>query len=307
MGRVEGRDRFSYPMYRDLRDHNQVLSGALADYPTSLTMFAGGTAERINGDLVSGNYFDVLGVQPAIGRVFAASDEGAAGASPFVVLSHGYWMRRFAGDPSILNQTIRINDHPMTVVGVAPPGFYGLNFAESCRRLRAGHDEGGHDADLRRPAGSAVRLAHRRRPAEARRVGGAGRGGAERGVPPAERAGNQGDADRGERAVPPQFRDQASFAAAGRQGRVRAAAAVLDADPGADGDGRSRAAHRLCERGEPAARPRRGAAEGSGGAARARRGRGRIVRQRLVESLLLAARRRPARAAASPGGAAVCC
>ncbi|HVB38673.1 MAG TPA: ABC transporter permease, partial [Vicinamibacterales bacterium] len=129
MGRVEGRDRFSYPMYRDLRDRNEVLSGTLADYPTSLTMFAGGTAERINGDLVSGNYFDVLGVQPALGRVFAASDEGAAGASPFVVLSHGYWMRRFAGDPSILNQTIRINDHPMTVVGVAAPGFYGLNFA----------------------------------------------------------------------------------------------------------------------------------------------------------------------------------
>ena len=106
-----------------------MLSGALADYPTSLTMFAGGTAERINGDLVSGNYFDVLGVQPALGRVFSASDEGAPGASPFVVLSHGYWMRRFAGNPSILNQTIRINDHPMTVVGVAAPGFYGLNFS----------------------------------------------------------------------------------------------------------------------------------------------------------------------------------
>ena len=129
IGRVEGRDRFSYPMYRDLRDRNQVLSGALADYPTSLTMLAGGTAERVTGDLVSGNYFDVLGVQPALGRVFSASDEGAAGASPIVVLSDGYWMRRFGGDASVLNQTIRINEHPMTVVGVAAPGFYGLDFS----------------------------------------------------------------------------------------------------------------------------------------------------------------------------------
>ncbi|MDE3154206.1 MAG: ABC transporter permease [Acidobacteriota bacterium] len=129
MGRVEGDNRFSYPMYRDLRDHNQVLSGALADYPTSLTLSAGGTAERIDGALVSGNYFDVLGVQPAIGRLFSVSDEGAPGASPIVVLSYGYWMRRFAGNPAVLNQTIRLNDHPMTIVGVAAPAFYGLNFA----------------------------------------------------------------------------------------------------------------------------------------------------------------------------------
>ena len=85
----------------------------------------------MTGELVSGNYFDVLGVRAQIGRTFTPDDDRTPGGHPVAVLSHAYWMRRFAGDPSILNRNISLNGLPMTIVGVTPAGFSGIVIGES--------------------------------------------------------------------------------------------------------------------------------------------------------------------------------
>src|SRR3954465_9193613 len=125
-GRTFNNQTFSYPMYKDFRDENQVFSGLLARFPTAMTMAWKGQSDRVQGDLVTGNYFEVLGVPAAIGRVFNASDDRVPGAHPVAVLSYGFWQRRFGGDPTVLNQTITVNGHPLTIVGVSAPGFSGL-------------------------------------------------------------------------------------------------------------------------------------------------------------------------------------
>ena len=125
-GRTYNRMTFSYPMYTDFRDRNEVFSGVLARFPTAMTLVWNGQSERVSGELVSGNYFEVLGVRPAIGRVFNAADDRRPGAHPVAVLGHGYWLRRFGGNASVLNSTILLNGHSLTIVGVAAPGFNGL-------------------------------------------------------------------------------------------------------------------------------------------------------------------------------------
>lgn len=122
---------FSFPMYRDFRDGNQVFSGVLARYPITFSMTWHDETDRIHGDLVSGSYFDVLGVTAAMGRTFTAEDDRTPGAHAVVVLSHGFWQRRFASDPSVLNQTILLNAHPMTIVGVTQPGFRSVGIGEA--------------------------------------------------------------------------------------------------------------------------------------------------------------------------------
>ena len=117
---------FSYPMYRDLRDHNTVFSGLMATDWAQVGIEWHNQPERVDAELVSGNYFDVLGVQPALGRLLVPSDDVAEDANPVAVLSFSYWQRRFALDPQILNQSISINGHPFTVIGVAPPGFHSV-------------------------------------------------------------------------------------------------------------------------------------------------------------------------------------
>jgi predicted permease len=121
---------FSYPMYKDLRDRNNAFSGLLARYAVSLSVAGSGQTERADGELVSGNYFAVLGVGPALGRVFNQEDDRVPGAHPVVVLSHGYWTNRFAADPGILNRTLTVNGASMTVVGVARAGFYGVQIGQ---------------------------------------------------------------------------------------------------------------------------------------------------------------------------------
>ena len=105
-GRTFNDMTFSYPMYTDFRDRNEVFNGLLARFPTAMTVVWQGRSERVSGDLVSGNYFDVLGVRPALGRVFNAADDKTPGAHPVAVLSHGFWQRRFGGDPSVLDQAL---------------------------------------------------------------------------------------------------------------------------------------------------------------------------------------------------------
>lgn len=126
MGRISNDNAFSYPMYRDLRDRNEVFSGVLARYGFSAAFSHNGNTERANGELVSGNYFEVLGVGAAIGRTLTPEDDVKPGAHPVAVLSYGYWKRRFGGNPAILNQTVSINDYPYTVIGVTQPGFRGI-------------------------------------------------------------------------------------------------------------------------------------------------------------------------------------
>jgi putative ABC transport system permease protein len=130
-GRTFNAQTFSYPMYSDFRDQNRVFSGLLARFPAAMTVGWKGQAERVQGDLVSGNYFDVLGVRPALGRVFTAADDRIPGAHPVAVLSYGFWQRRFAGDPSVLNQTLTVNGHPLTIVGVSASGFSGVQVGTS--------------------------------------------------------------------------------------------------------------------------------------------------------------------------------
>jgi putative ABC transport system permease protein len=116
-------DYYSYPMYRDIRDKNSVFSGVLATDQVQVGVQWHNQPELVNGELVSGNYFDVLGVKPAAGRLLVQSDDEAQEKNPVVVLSYGYWQRRFGSDPHIVNDSILINSHPFTVIGVAPPGF----------------------------------------------------------------------------------------------------------------------------------------------------------------------------------------
>jgi predicted permease len=125
-------ESFSYPMYKDLRDRGRgVFSGLLARFPISLSVAGAGQTERADGELVSGNYFEVLGVRPALGRVFSQEDDRAPGAHPVVVLSHAYWARRFGADPAILNKTLTVNGALMTVIGVSREGFHGVQAGQT--------------------------------------------------------------------------------------------------------------------------------------------------------------------------------
>ena len=124
--RSDGKFYFSYPMYRDLRDRNSVFSGLIATDWVQVGVQWHNQPDLVEAELVSGNYFDVLGLQPALGRLFVTSDDLVPDANPVVVLSFSYWQRRFGTDLGILNQSILMNGHPFTVVGVAPPGFHSV-------------------------------------------------------------------------------------------------------------------------------------------------------------------------------------
>src|SRR6516165_5662204 len=115
---------FSYPMYRDLRDKNQVFTGMLADIEIQVGTQWNNQADLTSGELVSGNYFDVLGVKPALGRLFVPADDVAQNNNPVVVLSFNYWNSHFGADPRVINQVLYINGHPFTIIGVAAPNFH---------------------------------------------------------------------------------------------------------------------------------------------------------------------------------------
>lgn len=122
-------DSFSYPMYQDLRDQNTVLSGVIARGGAQMNVSYADQTERVRGELVSGNFFQVLGVRPWVGRLFTQEDDVTPGGHPLAVLSYAFWNRRFAKDPKIVGRTILVNEHALTVIGVTPPGFYGLNLS----------------------------------------------------------------------------------------------------------------------------------------------------------------------------------
>jgi predicted permease len=123
----QGFDNGSYPNFLDIRARNTVFTGIYAYRIGAEPMSLGGRdgAERIFGDMVTTNYFSVLGTRPHIGRLFAPEDGEQPGGTPLAVLSHHFWMRRFNGDPAIVGQTLQLNGRPFTVVGVTPEGFHG--------------------------------------------------------------------------------------------------------------------------------------------------------------------------------------
>ena len=122
---------FSYPMYRDFRDRTPVFDGVLAWYPLAASFSLRGQTERVQANLVTGDYFAVLGVKTALGRPITPDDDRVAGGSPIIVLSHAFWVQRFGADPGVLNRTVSIDGHPMTVIGVAARGFQGLAVGEA--------------------------------------------------------------------------------------------------------------------------------------------------------------------------------
>jgi predicted permease len=121
---------FSYPLYKGLAKNTAVFNGVLARYAFAASIASHGQTDRGSGELVTGNYFEILGVQPALGRVLSPADDDVQGAHPVVVLSHAYWERHFGGDAGALNQTILVNNTEMTIVGVAQAGFGGIQVGQ---------------------------------------------------------------------------------------------------------------------------------------------------------------------------------
>ena len=116
----------AYPDYADFRDNSKTLSGLLGFAPNALALDPNGESEMVTAEGVTSNYFDVLGVQPVLGRSFEARQDVVSGTYPVVVLSYNSWRRKFNADPAIIGSTIRLNGNILTVIGVAPPNFSGL-------------------------------------------------------------------------------------------------------------------------------------------------------------------------------------
>src|ERR1039458_4894609 len=115
----------SYPDYLDLRDRNQSFT-ALAAYTIGQASFDAGENPSASWLYeVSGNYFDALGIQPYLGRFIHGSDEHGPNSAPYIVLGYGFWHSRFHDDTGVIGRVVRLNKHPFTIVGVAPPSFHG--------------------------------------------------------------------------------------------------------------------------------------------------------------------------------------
>ena len=122
---------FSYPLYKGLAKNTSVFDGVIARFAFNASIASHGQTDRGAGELVSGNYFEVLGVRPSLGRVLSPADDDVQGAHPVLVLSHGYWTQHFGGDAGVLNHTILVNNTEMTVVGVAQASFTGIQVGQT--------------------------------------------------------------------------------------------------------------------------------------------------------------------------------
>jgi predicted permease len=125
-----GLDNFGYPLFEAFRDRSTMLEGLSATQWTPNVMALGDatSSERVFASLVSHNYFSIVGTRAAAGRFFVADEDRTAGTHPVVVLSHQMWSTRFKADPAVVGQTLRLNNLPYTVIGVAEPGFSGTTF-----------------------------------------------------------------------------------------------------------------------------------------------------------------------------------
>jgi predicted permease len=152
----------SYPDYRDFRDESPAIADAIALVPGTVSVAGDdGVTETLVTEFVTGNYFETLGVSPALGRAFTDEEGDYSSGASVAVLSHGFWLRRFGGDPDVVGETFRASGQTMTVVGVAPDGFGGLLplvtpdlwIPASTQALI---DEGGGNFEDRRSRGSLI-------------------------------------------------------------------------------------------------------------------------------------------------------
>jgi predicted permease len=123
----QGDDSQSYPDYVEYRVRNSTFSDMAAYRLDTAGVSVGGSAEKRWDIEVSGNYFDMLGVQPERGRFFHASDEHGANSAPYIVLSDAFWRNRFHADPGVLGTVVELNKHPFTIIGIAPANFHGID------------------------------------------------------------------------------------------------------------------------------------------------------------------------------------
>src|SRR5262245_33722701 len=120
----------SYPFYRDLRDETDVFDGVFGRAPTVVNLALENRADAVSAEIITGSYFKVLGVRALVGRTIEPSDDEQPGAHPVVMLSADYWRNRLDSRSDIIGRTVRINTHPMTVIGVADAGFRGIDWGE---------------------------------------------------------------------------------------------------------------------------------------------------------------------------------
>ena len=120
----------SNPLFRQLKAENTIFEGMFARHPTNALFAVDGAPEPVNTEIVSGSYFGVLGVRPALGRLIDETDDVTPGGHPVAALSYDYWKTKLAGRADILGKKVFLNNHPMTVVGVAANGFRGVDFGE---------------------------------------------------------------------------------------------------------------------------------------------------------------------------------
>jgi putative ABC transport system permease protein len=123
-------ESFSYPMYQNLRDHGAAFEGLIATAPSEIGITRNNTSDMANAEIVSGNYFTVLGVPAFAGRLLAPSDDTTPGTNPVVVLSFNYWKTHFGTDASVVGQTLSINGNPFQVIGVSAPAFQSAVWGE---------------------------------------------------------------------------------------------------------------------------------------------------------------------------------
>src|SRR5271157_2161755 len=124
----------SYPDYVDLRDRNRSFDRLAAFGFDQVGLDTGENPTRVWLYVVSGNYFDALGIRPYLGRLIHPSDEHGPNSAPYIVLTHAFWHTQFQDDPGVVGRTVHLNKHPFTIIGVTPPGFYGtfLPFHPTC-------------------------------------------------------------------------------------------------------------------------------------------------------------------------------
>jgi macrolide transport system ATP-binding/permease protein len=126
-----GADDISYPDFVDYRDQNTVFEGMVAESIIQAAISDQKQNEVIWGQVVSGNYFDVLRVKPILGRAFAPDEDKTPGAAAVIVLGHSLWQRRFAADPNLVGKTVELNGRQYNVIGIAPSSFKGTKFGLS--------------------------------------------------------------------------------------------------------------------------------------------------------------------------------
>ena len=285
---------FSYPMFRDLERVQTTFTGIAAHRLFGANLAYRGQTLSGEGVFVSGSYFPVLGMQPALGRLLDPGDDRSVGESPVAVLSHGWWLSRFGADPNVLNDTIIVNGQSLTIVGVAPRGFTGTTLGATPQVFVPDHPARHPAARVQALRRSAHLLGLHFRAPEARRLARSGEDSDQRALP-ADRERRGGSAPAGHERPddgPVQgqgHRDGGRLARAelGSRRSPHAAAAPPRRD-------RARAGHRVRQHRQPAPRARR--------RARQRDGHPALARGEPAAAHLAAARRVvPARAARRRG------